>query len=543
MRQRKPIGLGSLHPRIVADSERALPHARPSGGSASRVDRASALLEAGEPLEAPELSDQADSGEVPDEMFAGPRAPEESAAELERGQLERTIRYLRSQNRLTEAILAREDLASLGAETVETIRHELDLAGAALAAVQDDANVFALVYQRGCGREILAYIDPLRLHEPGPTPGKDAFLAKRLLLFPAGDQSVVIAPVVLSGQPVAVLLALTRPGRRLPAEAIAFIESIVGPLARAVGGALHALELRRSREALERINREFRVMVNDLSVANERLKELDRLKDAFVSSVSHELGTPLTSIRGFAEILLEYGTDDPKVSREFLTIIRDESERLGRLIRNILDLSRLEAGEMNWEIGPVDLGATVAAAASVLKPQIEAEGRVFRAEVPEGLPAVHGDPDGVLQVLVNLFGNALKFTKRGGKIGVSARVVEPEGTASGSGFLRVDVSDDGIGIPSEDLLRIFERFRQAAGRGPAKPKGTGLGLAICREILSRFGGRIWAESELARGSVFSFTLPVFRPGGDGVAESHRGADIREGSGSPAPSCGTTGDIP
>lgn len=428
--------------------------------------------------------------------------------DAERGELQAAVRLLRSQNRLTEAILAQQDLAGLAVQSVETIRQELRLAGAALAVLEDEGTVFSLVHQHGCSAAALALIDSLNLRDPGPSPGKDAILARRMLNVPCGDAHVLMSPVTFADRPIGLLLALSPAGNRFTEEDLVYVDAIRAPLARALDGVLRAAELKRSKEVLERVNREFRDMVRDLSVANEKLKEIDRLKDSFVSSVSHELRTPLTSIRGFAEILLDYGTEDPHVSREFLTIIRDESDRLGRLIRNILDLSRLEAGERQWEIGPVEIDEIVATAASVLKPQLEAEGRRFEVTIDRGLPPLQGDRDGLIQVLVNLLGNAAKFTRPGGTVRLSAHRCGLDGTAGDGGYVRVDVADDGIGIPGAEIARIFEKFRQVNDPLAAKQVGTGLGLPICREILTHFGGRIWAESAAGKGSVFRFTVPA-----------------------------------
>lgn len=432
-------------------------------------------------------------------------------------EIECTVRLLRSQNRLTEAILAQDDLAALGAQTVDALCEVLGLGGAALTVLEEDGPVLSLVHERGCGPRALSLVGSLNLREPGPSPGKDALLARRTLVVPCGDARAALAPLVADERLVGLVMAVSATGSGLSGECLGLIESVRGSIARAVCSALRGRELGRSKEALERLNRESREMVHSLSRANEKLEELDRMKDSFVASVSHELRTPLTSIRGFAEILLDYGVDDAAVSREFLTIIRDESERLGRLIRNILDLSRIEAGKMSWDIGPVDIEDTVRTAARVLRPQMESEMRRFTMSISPGLPAVSADRDGLIQVLVNLLGNAAKFTRPGGTISVTAEAAPEEG-GTAAPFVRVAVHDDGIGIPTDDLARIFDKFLRLGGPAAVKPGGTGLGLAICKEILASFGGSIWAESRTGEGSVFTFTVPI-----DGSVAARAGA--------------------
>jgi Na+/proline symporter/nitrogen-specific signal transduction histidine kinase len=254
---------------------------------------------------------------------------------------------------------------------------------------------------------------------------------------------------------------------------------------------------------LERKSRELEAATAELQAANERLKELDRLKDDFISTVTHELRTPLTSMRAFSEILLD-NPEQPADERErFLRILVEEIERLTRLINEVLDLSKLESGRAEWEIEEVDLSELV-------KDSVAATAQLFReretevtVRLPEALPAVTTDRDRVKQVMLNLLSNAAKFCEPG-----RGRVVV-ELSADGDA-LRVDVRDNGPGIPPEDQELIFQKFRQGGEGMTDRPPGTGLGLPISREIVTHLGGALWVESAPGRGALFSFKLPVAR---------------------------------
>ena len=234
----------------------------------------------------------------------------------------------------------------------------------------------------------------------------------------------------------------------------------------------------------------------------EQTKKLDQLKSEFVSKVSHELRTPLTSIKGFTEILLSYEDVDPKTQKEFLGIINEESERLTRLINDILDLSKIEAGRVEWQIRPISIADIVEHTAKLFKPLALEKNIELLVQVPPNLPVIRGDRDQLLQVVDNLLSNAIKFTtSRMGKITVKALQEDA--------FVKISVSDTGVGIPWKDQSKIFEKFHQLDDVRSGKPRGTGLGLSICKEIIAHLGGRIWCESEPGKGSTFYFTLLVW----------------------------------
>jgi Na+/proline symporter/nitrogen-specific signal transduction histidine kinase len=256
---------------------------------------------------------------------------------------------------------------------------------------------------------------------------------------------------------------------------------------------------------LEQKSKELTAATAELRAANERLQELDRLKDDFVSTVTHELRTPLTAIRASSEILYD-NPDLPAGERQrFLHIVIQESERLTRLINQVLDLAKLESGRAEWHIGAVRLAA-------VVEDSVNATGQLFTAKnvkldvrLPDNLPPVLADHDRVVQVLINLLSNAVKFVSAGtGRVEVDLRGEDEQ--------VVVRVIDNGPGISAADQRFIFEKFRQAGDTMTEKPQGTGLGLPISRQIIEHLGGRLWVESEPGRGATFFFSLPVARTG-------------------------------
>ena len=244
----------------------------------------------------------------------------------------------------------------------------------------------------------------------------------------------------------------------------------------------------------------------ELRAANLRLRELDRLKDEFLTTVTHELRTPLTSIRSFSEILHDNADLSAGDRRAFLGIVIAESERLTRLINQVLDLAKIEAGRFDWQIAPTDLREVVTGAIAATS-GIFAERRVvLDAMLDERVPPVPADRDQLMQVAINLLSNAVKFSPpEGGRVQVALR-------GEGAG-IRLTVQDNGPGIAAEHLPLLFEKFRQFADPRSGKPQGTGLGLAICRRIVAHLGGSIVAASPPGEGARFEVFLP-YAGGGD-----------------------------
>jgi len=254
---------------------------------------------------------------------------------------------------------------------------------------------------------------------------------------------------------------------------------------------------------LEQKSRELEEATRELKAANERLTELDRMKDDFISTVTHELRTPLTSIRAFAEILL----DDPDLAvaerQRFLGIIARETERLTRMINEVLDLAKIESGKAEWNVTDVDLAEVIDDAVATTSQLFREKQVELRARVEPDLPRVPVDRDRILQVLLNLLSNAVKFCERSdSRVEIAARREGDE--------VRVAVTDNGPGISARDQEMIFEKFKQVGDTLTEKPQGTGLGLPISRQIIEYFGGRLQVESRLGHGSTFSFTLPLSR---------------------------------
>jgi Na+/proline symporter/nitrogen-specific signal transduction histidine kinase len=254
---------------------------------------------------------------------------------------------------------------------------------------------------------------------------------------------------------------------------------------------------------LEQKSRELEAASAELRAANERLKELDRMKDDFVSTVSHELRTPLTSIRAFAEILLANPDVELTQRQQFVGIIVKETERLTRLINQVLDLAKLESGSAEWHVTRLDMRELVSDALAGMSQVFTEKGIQVAAHLPERVAPVSADLDRVIQVLLNLLSNAVKFCDPArGRIEVAL--------VDTGDWVRVDVRDNGPGIPPSEQQVIFEKFRQAGDMLTGKPQGTGLGLPISRQIVEHLGGRLWVESRPGAGACFSFTLPVLR---------------------------------
>ncbi len=226
------------------------------------------------------------------------------------------------------------------------------------------------------------------------------------------------------------------------------------------------------------------------------LREIDRLKSEFIATASHELRTPLTSVQMGVHLLLEGATGELNDKQtEVLSACREDCERLDKLMRDLLDLSRIEAGESQPQLQPLNLRELIAKEADELRPQVETNGLIFEVELAPDLPAVMADPSQIARLITNLVVNAIRYTKQG-EISINV--------ARRGRYVAISVSDTGIGIPSEYLPHIFEKFVQVPG---APTGGAGLGLAISRLIVETHGGQISAQSELGHGATFTFTLP------------------------------------
>jgi two-component system phosphate regulon sensor histidine kinase PhoR len=236
------------------------------------------------------------------------------------------------------------------------------------------------------------------------------------------------------------------------------------------------------------------LVLHDIS----EIRRLERVRAEFVANVSHELKTPVTAVKGFAETLLEGALYNSRACEEFVSIIGEEAERLNRLINDLLSLSRIESREMKLQLEPLELGPEIKQIVDKIKPRFQKKELALSVTAP-GHPVVAlADRDRLEQVLLNLLENSLMYTPSGGRVEV--------GVQESEGMVVVSVSDTGIGIPPDDLPRIFERFYRVDRARSRKLGGTGLGLAIVKHIVDAHGGRVWVESEVGKGSTFYFTV-------------------------------------
>ena len=273
-----------------------------------------------------------------------------------------------------------------------------------------------------------------------------------------------------------------------------------------------ASQLRVYARALEEKSRSLEIASAELSAANAQLRTLDELKDDFMSSVTHELRTPLTAIRALSELMLDTPDMEEAQRQDFLRIIVAESERLGRLVNQVLDMAKIESGHAEWHSTDVDLRTLVADAVKATAELARAKGAEIVLTAPDTVPAIKADPDRLTQVMLNLISNAAKFVPaQGGRIEVRL-IADADG-------LEVQVEDNGPGVPPADRDTIFEKFRQG-GDALNRPPGTGLGLPISRRIVDHFGGKIWLDQREGKGACFAFRLPLRRDGANAPKQTN-----------------------
>jgi signal transduction histidine kinase len=264
-----------------------------------------------------------------------------------------------------------------------------------------------------------------------------------------------------------------------------------------------AVQLRQSYGSLEQ---QVAQRTRELGEAFTQLESASQHKSEFLANMSHELRTPLNAIIGFSEVLLErmFGEINAK-QKEYLQDILSSGRHLLSLINDILDISKVEAGRMELEPGPIDLRFVLQNTVSLIRERATRLGISVAMELDQSVGAIEADERRVKQILFNLLSNALKFTPAGGRVTLTAARIDDA--------VQISVRDTGIGIRGEDQDRIFEEFQQA---GPGKAvEGTGLGLALAKRFVEMHGGRIWLESVVGSGSAFMFTLPLHQPAENG----------------------------
>ncbi len=403
-------------------------------------------------------------------------------------------------NRITQALSAQLDSDRLIQLVGDQVR-DLFLAPITYVSLLDRSNMmlhFPYMYGEDIGSrpfgegwtsEIIRSGQPLLVNED--VHGTSARLGVQKLGRPTA--SYLGVPIFAGGEAIGVISvqATEDEGRFTEAD-----QRLLSTVASAVGVAIHNARL-----------------FDDARQARAAAETADAAKSSFLSTVSHELRTPLTSVLGFAKIIrrrLEerifplVPEEDPKIKNskrqviENLDIVVSEGERLTLLIDDVLDLAKIEAGKFTWNMASLDISQVIERALAATSSLFAPKKLNIVRNIEPGLPTINGDRDRLIQVVINLISNAVKFTDSG-SITCAARLL--------NGEIVVSVTDSGIGIKPEDQPKVFEKFKQVGDTLTDKPKGTGLGLPICKEIVEHHGGRIWVESEIGQGSTFSFSLP------------------------------------
>ncbi len=269
-------------------------------------------------------------------------------------------------------------------------------------------------------------------------------------------------------------------------------------------------EIRRKNADLQLLSTSLEIKVKErtaaLERANKELTRLNQVKSDFISIVSHELRTPLTSIKSFAEILLDDAdSTDVALRKRYLAIINSESDRLGRLINNVLNLQRIDAGKMTWDDEIIDLAEMATSLVEFFTPAYRDKKIGLSLTIDGERLVAYAEDDKIRQVFNNLLSNALKFSDQG-EVKVKLRRISD--TPSGQPYNEITVTDTGIGIPPDDIERVFERFYQVDGTQKRKEGGTGLGLSICQDIIEHYAGTIRINSVAGKGSSFIITMPA-----------------------------------
>ncbi len=299
------------------------------------------------------------------------------------------------------------------------------------------------------------------------------------IVLRAGYRALLIVPLLRPRGIVGILVVRRKQPGEFPQSTIDLLETFADQSVLAIQNA--------------RLFREIEEKSRELEMASKH-------KSQFLANMSHELRTPLNAILGYAELMLDsiYGEPSEKMRAVLERLQRNGRHLLG-LINDVLDLSKIEAGQLTLSLGDYSLGDMVHGVISAVEPLAAEKRLAFTAEVAPDLPPGRGDERRLSQVLLNLVGNAIKFTDKG-EVAIRASAT--------NGAFTVAVCDTGPGIAAADQAKIFEEFQQADSSITRKKGGTGLGLSIAKRIIEMHGGRIWVESELGKGSTFAFTLPV-----------------------------------
>jgi signal transduction histidine kinase len=404
--------------------------------------------------------------------------------------LQRQVQELDGLHRLSRLLLSSETMERIVGESIRIVADMLDCEKMALL-LNDDSGTCLVAMQAAVGLSE-DQVNGLRISLDEPSLAGTVFRTKtplvsndapndawvnRHMVNLLGMDSLLAVPLTTGPKPIGVLKAMNARKGFFSEDDVRFAMLLGGQV-----GALVESSMGRQRE---------RQLV-------QKLREADRTKSEFVSMLAHELKGPMTTIMGFSETLKQQWTkvpDEKKIS--ILDIIAKETGRLSRLVNDLLDVSRMEAGTLRYELSPLSLAGLIDSIITV-HTSLSSQHLVVN-DIPADLPQVMGDNDRLRQVFINLLTNAIRYSPEGTAVRVSARTL-PE-----DGMVEVTVVDEGIGISEQDRDRIFSKFSMLPKPGWVK-KGTGLGLFITKGIVEAHGGRIWVESEPGKGSRFSFTL-------------------------------------
>ena len=443
----------------------------------------------------------------------------DEAISINIGTIQRQLRQLQALNQTSAAITSTLELDKLFTTVLQLLIEQVGF-GRMLLVFYDEAQGVAIPSQvSGVPLDVEARAKQLQI--PVQDDGSieaDLLIHKRPLLVPdlhairhrmfppflavaeqIGVTSLVGVPLQSKSRVLGYLVA-DKANHPCTQEDLDLLTTIASHVAVAIDNANAYQELGTLTHNLEQ-----RVLerTQDLQIANEKLRELDRLKSGFVSIVSHELRTPMTSIQGYVENMLDglAGTLTPK-QQHYLQRLLHNSERLTRMINELLDLSRIETGHVNVTLTPLAIQDVVQEVIEELHAQAIQKGVDLRTEQSTSLPLGIGDHDKLQQVLTNLVQNAITFTESEGRIVVETR-------SDMEGFVLVSIRDTGCGIPEEELQKVFLQFYRGEATPPAA-RGAGLGLAITKHLVELQGGTIWVESQMGKGSTFTFYDPIIQ---------------------------------
>lgn len=252
-----------------------------------------------------------------------------------------------------------------------------------------------------------------------------------------------------------------------------------------------------SNKEREELNLQLVIILREIDEANKKLKELDKLKSAFVSNVSHEFKNPLFIIRDAVSVVLEGLTETKNTKqKEMLEMVVRNANRMLRLVMNLLDISKIESGKMEMEIEEIQLASLLEEILEEYRSEISKKGINLKKNIFANVGVIQADKDKMIEVIVNLLSNAIKYTSKGGDIFIKLEGQDKE--------VRFEISDTGPGIAEENIAKIFDKFERVTAE---KQEGTGLGLPIAKDIVELHKGKMWAESEFGKGSKFIFTIP------------------------------------